>query len=669
MRSMSSSPKPTMRLVALAVAAATTACVQTSRNAQAAILACDDLDGLMSALQTVHYSVRRTTPEIVQRTAIQFVEALDPSRTLLLEDEVEAMRASLTKSFEDLRDGKCAALDEAFSLVRKRAAEDTARAREVLGDDFELDRNLELVVDPEERGYPKTPEARRALSVALLHFQMANLLKGGIDEPKAKKQLIHRYELVEKRLAERAEEKRLPELFAEAFAHSLDPHSAYMSHDTLVDFQISMRLSLEGIGAALRTEDGFTYIESLIPGGAADRHGKLRPKDKIIAVKQDGGEPVSTIDMSIRDVVKLIRGKKGTKVTLTILREGATTRTFDVTIVRDTIDVKEQAAKLEMEERTVKGKKTKVGVLELPSFYGAGRDEDGRSSYEDVRKLLLEAKKKGADALVLDLSKNGGGYLEDAVRISGLFLRTGAVVATKDTAGDVDILADQDRSTVWSGPLVVLVSPMSASASEILAGALQTYGRALVVGAGPSSFGKGSVQTLRPLPRNLGAMKVTTGMYFLPDGRSTQQLGVEVDIVVPSVLSTVEMGEKDLDYSLPPQSTRPFMSAQVNGKGGDHWTPVTAGTVATLSAISEARVARKPEFQEVAEAIAEAKAKKNKLSIAEILDEEGEEQSAAAAAEEDEEEARFERMEAAFVDEAVDIAVDLARKLTSLAKR
>lgn len=683
MRSMLKPPLSSLplRAAALLIAGTTVACVQTSRNAEAAVLRCDDLGGLIAAYQTVHYSVRRITPELQRRAVEQFVEALDPSRTLLLESEVDAMKQRLYESFDDFRKGECGPLEEAYALVRRRAAEDTALARALIADKkFAIDRDVKLVIDPEERGYPKTQEARRALGRALVHFQMANYVSGGVSLDKAKKQLVHRYELTEKRLGEQQEEKRIPEMFAEAFARALDPHTAYMSYDSLADFKIHMKLSLEGIGAALRTEDGFTYIESLIPGGGAERSGKLRPKDKIIAVAQEGEEPVSTIDMSIRDVVKLIRGKKGTTVTLTILREGSETRTFDVTIIRDKIDVQQQAAKLELEERKVGDSMIKVGVLELPSFYGSGRDDDGRSSYEDVKRLIGEAKSAGAQALVLDLSKNGGGYLEDAVRISGLFLREGAIVATKDTDGEVTVLRDDDEATAWSGPLVVLVSPMSASASEILAGSLQAYGRAVVVGAGKSSFGKGSVQTLRPLPGNLGAMKVTTGMYFLPSGRSTQQTGVEVDLTVPSLLSTIDMGEKDLDYSLPPQSTGAFLSSGINGEGSDRWRPVSPITIARLAERSRDRVAKKETFREIEEELEKAKKKKGSIALSEILDKNSDTRSKGgdpkkageATTSNDEEERRFERMDEVFEDEATDIAVDLvleARSRASLGAR
>ncbi|MEO1229591.1 MAG: carboxy terminal-processing peptidase [Myxococcota bacterium] len=688
-------PPHLLRAAALPLALCSAACVQT-RNAEAAILQCDDLGGLLAAYQTVHYSVRRIDGAVKSRAVEQFVEGLDPSRTLLLESEAKSLTARLESGFDKLRRGECGALDEAYAVVLKRAAEDTKRAARVVEGKYAVDRSVKIVLDPDERGYPATDAEREKIGSDLVHFQMANYLKSGIDMDKAKKQLVHRYELAEKRLQERASQGRLAEMFAEAFAAALDPHTSYLSHDSLVDFQINMRLSLEGIGAALRSADGFTYIDQIIPGGGAEKSGKLRPKDKIIAVKQDGEEaqPVSTIDMSLRDVVKMIRGKKGTKVTLTLLRDSAETKTFDVTIIRDKIDVSQQAAKIDFQERSLDGKTSKVAVIELPSFYGSGASDEGRSSYEDMKKLVAEARAAKADAMVLDLSKNGGGYLEEAVRISGLFLARGAVVSTQDTDGDVSVLSDDDPDTEWAGPLVVLVSPMSASASEILAGALQSYRRALVVGAGKSSFGKGSVQTVRPLPRNLGAMKVTTGMYFLPNGESTQQRGVDVDIVVPSLLSTIEMGEKDLDYSLPPQSTPPFRSAGVNAKGEDHWQPVTALSVADLAERSRKRVAQKPAFREVESEIEKANEKKAEISLAELLDEEEDEKAedankkteaadkkaeaadkkteaadkktdgdaVAEAEEEDEEESLFERLEKVFVAEAVDVAVDLARR-------
>ena len=649
----------TLRATGMLLATAMAACTQTSRHAEAATLRCDDLGELIAKYPAVHYSVHQITPEIRARTAEQFVESLDPSRTLLLKAEATSFKEALKGGFDDIIDGECTLLSKTYERILTSAQEDTQRARAMMTEVYSIDKSVKLVIDPDDRGYPEDRQARDKLGQALIHFQMANYIKGGVEMDKAKKQLVHRYELTEKRIKERATKRQLPEMFAEAFARALDPHTSYLSHDSLQDFQINMKLSLEGIGAALRSGDGFTYIESLIPGGGAEKSGKLRPKDKIIAVAQDEAEPVSTIDMALTDVVKLIRGKKGTKVSLTILREGAKTETFTVTIIRDKIDVKQQAAKLDIKERTRNGKKMKVGVLELPSFYGSPRDSDGRSSYRDVKKLLKEARQKEVDALVLDLSRNGGGYLDDAVRISGLFVREGNIVATRDTDGRITYLEDEDEDIEWSGPLTVLVSPMSASASEILAGALQAYGRAVVIGATQSSFGKGSVQTLSPVRigtfgGSLVAMKVTTGMYFLPSGRSTQQTGVTVDIVIPSLLTTIEMGEKDLDYSLKVAPISGFRSSEVNSPGAKHWNFVDAAQIATLAQRSLERIKRKPAFKEIKEEIAKAKARKGVIDLEEFSKEAEKAQES-----EDEDEDRFKRMGETFLIEATDIALDL----------
>jgi len=358
--------------------------------------------------------------------------------------------------------------------------------------------------------------------------------------------------------------------------------------------------------------------------------------------------------MDIRDVVKLIRGPKGTKVTLTVLREGKTTKTFDVTIVRDKIDVAQQAASLEYETREVGDDTLTIAVLDLPSFYGGG-EGDGRSSYRDVKKLVREATEKKVDGLVLDLSKNGGGLLQDAVRISGLFIEQGAIVGTKDTRGDFDVLEDDDDRIQYTGPLAVLVSPVSASGAEILAGALQAYGRAVIVG-GPQTFGKGTVQTVVPLPSDLGAMKITTGMFFLPDGDSTQLQGVEADVRVPSIMSGFDLGEQDLDYALKPQSVDPFLSDDA----GDTWTRFDRSMSRRLQKASEDRLAKHEAFEEIRETVADAQKDRDVIHLGELRAE-AESDDATGEEEEEDSQNRFERLHEAFTDEGVDIVVDLLR--------
>ncbi|MBU6374995.1 MAG: PDZ domain-containing protein, partial [Bdellovibrionales bacterium] len=506
----------------------------------------------------------------------------------------------------------------------------------------------------------------------LLHWQISNYLLTKMKLDEAKKQLIHRYELITKRVRDRKLENPINN-FSEAFALALDPHTSYMSADVLEDFQIGMELSLEGIGASLSSEDGFTVIEDTIPGGGAEKLGVLRPKDKIIAVAQQGQKPVPVIDMDLRDVVKMIRGKKGTTVKLTILRQGEKTETFDVSIVRQKIDIKDQAAKITYETKQVGNKTYKLGVIDLPSFYGGGSDRfaiggDGggaRSSSTDVRRLLEEAKREKANGIVLNLTRNGGGLLAEAVKISGLFIHKGAVVATKESNKPRQVLEDTDAGVAWTGPLVVLVSRGSASASEILAGALRDYRRAWVVGS-DHTFGKGSVQAVLPLPPGLGALKVTTGMFFIPGGMSTQHAGVSSDIVLPSVYAFDELGEKFSDYSLPPDRTEPFLSAEANSSKAElHWNPVDSKLIPVLTARSRERVAKSARFTEIKHDLEEASKNKGVVRLSELRKrsarEKEKEQGRKAVAQQSakkDREARIKEIDGPLIDESINVLVD-----------
>lgn len=630
--------------------------------ASAAEVTCKDLPMLVEALTRRHYVVREVTDAVKLRTGTQFIKIIDPSQTLLLESEVELNTQQIPNVLDGMKIGACVALERPAQLVISRIEEDERLVKKLLGPKYKLDEKVELIFDPDKRGRPKTLEERAKLIEKLVHFQINNYLQTGLKLDAAKKQLIHRYELTVKRAKERLAKGELPGLYAEAFASSLDPHSSFMSTSVLDDFQISMRLSLEGIGAALTSQDGVTRIETLLPGGSADRDGTLRPKDKIIAVAQEGEKAVPTIDMELRDVVKMIRGKKGTKVTLTILRDGKKSTTFDVTLERDKIDVKEQAAKITYENRKIGERNLKIGIIDLPSFYGG--DEGGRSSYQDVKNLISEAKENKVDGLVLDLSRNGGGLLQDAVRISGLFLRLGGVVATKDSFGRVEVLEDEDEAVDWAGPLVVLISPASASASEILAGALKDYRRAVIVGS-EHSFGKGTVQTLQPFG-DFGALKVTTGMFFLPAGQSTQQQGVRSDFSVPTLYDAMEMGEKELDYSLPPQAVPTFLSSLANGTGPDQiWKPVKPDLIQKLYQRSQARVAKDESFTEIKKQLEERGKDTGAIKLEDLrkkAKEAKEKNGKEGKAEDEEDESareKFKALESAFAREGANIVADL----------
>ena len=349
--------------------------------------------------------------------------------------------------------------------------------------------------------------------------------------------------------------------YLSAFAHAYDPHSEYWSPSSAEDFDIEMKLSLVGIGALLKSEDGTAKIVRVIPGGPAasdKREKRLRPGDKIIAVAQENGEPVDILHWPLPKIVRLIRGKKGTTVVLTVVpaSDASETTTRKVDLVRDTVKLEESAARWARRE-VVDGSEVThaVGVVTLPAFYasmkaGSVNDPSYRSSADDVADLLREAQGDGAEGIVLDLRGNGGGSLLEAIRMTGLFIETGPTVQVRERYR-VRVWPDRDPRIVYSGPLVILVNRLSASASEILAGALQDYGRAVIVGDS-KTHGKGTVQTLVDLDgeQRFGSLKVTTASYYRISGASTQLKGITPDIVIPSPFEYMEFGEDHLPNAI-----------------------------------------------------------------------------------------------------------------------
>ena len=603
-------------------------------------LNCSRISELSRTLLHKHISFHYVNDELRQRIIDTYVKRLDASKSLYLSEEVEALKKKLRGVIQRIRDDDCSALVEIQQdqILRYEALQ--AFATQVLAnDEYELDTEAVLIIDPDKRSYSQTKEARDELVTKLIHFQMSNYVSSDMDLAEAREKLTHRYEL----MTRRAKEKTSEDLYADyldAFATALDPHSNYLSAEVLEDFQISMGLSLEGIGVALSTRDGYSVVEKVIPGGAAAGLKILEPQDKIIAVAQDGEDPVDIIDMDLRDVVRLIRGKRGTTVHLTVLRQGDTAERFQVSIVRDKINLEEQAAKIRFEEVQVGGEPRKIAVLELPSFYG-GNDPGGRQSSEDVAALLDQARKEKAVGLVLDLSRNGGGLLDTSVDIAGLFIEEGGIVATRDTFSHIQELRDPDSRIAWDGPLVVLISRVSASASEIVAGALKDYRRAVIVGD-DHSFGKGTVQSMVPLPEGLGALKVTTQLFFRPGGQSTQHSGVASDVIIPSIFGTDEFGEAHQTYSLPTQSIAAFIDASslpsdTSSEDTPSWKPITPALVQELVLRSQKRVEINEDLIKIRERIAKADARNGVVHLAELMKEKEEEAAEKEAAADDDE--------------------------------
>ncbi|MGH8021497.1 MAG: carboxy terminal-processing peptidase [Opitutaceae bacterium] len=412
-----------------------------------------------------------------------------------------------------------------------------------------------------------TPEAAPAPEAG----EVAKTEPPSMDEriAKAKETISKRYERLRKNFAE-LEAPEVQEVFLSTLTRMYDPHSTFFSAETLEDFSISMRLSLVGIGALLSSEDGTCVIKELIPGGPAILSKEIDVNDKIVGVTETpGSEPVDVIGMNLRKIVNMIRGEKGTPITLTIVPSDAAAGGVqkEVTLTRDLVQLNASRAKAAIHEVPAHdGSLMPIGVIDIPSFYGpvddpAPGEEPSASVTQDVEELLVKLEAAGVKGIVLDLRRNGGGLLGEAVDLTGLFIRTGPVVLVRNSYGQIDNKPDSNPKVAYDGPLMVLTSRYSASASEIVAGALQNYGRAIIVGDS-STHGKGTVQAVLEmktfLPRQIfttggeaGATKLTVQKFYLPNGASTQNKGVIPDISLPAIEDFLSIGEADLPYSLP----------------------------------------------------------------------------------------------------------------------
>jgi len=407
------------------------------------------------------------------------------------------------------------------------------------------------------------------------------------------------------------------QIYLNSLAHVFDPHSDYMGRPSLDNFNIGMKLSLFGIGALLRSEDGYVKIQELMPGPAM-KSKRIKPNDKIVAVAQGTNEPVDVVDMKLSKVVELIRGPKGSEVRLTIIPADAPDPSMRkvVTLIRDEIKLEDQEAKAKIIEfPATEGKPLRLGIIDLPSFYAdlENRRAGRKSTTTDVGRLLEKLKKEQVQGVILDLRRNGGGSLEEAINLTGLFIKEGPVVQVRDPDGRVTVDADGDPAVVYEGPLVVLTSRFSASASEILAGALQDYGRAVVVGES-STHGKGTVQSLlqlAPLMRpqttnNLGALKYTIRKFYRVSGSSTQLRGVVPDIILPAINNHADIGEAALPNALPWDTIDKADFDPVN---------VVSPVLGELRKRSEARVAQDKDFQTIREDIERYKKAKEDKTV------------------------------------------------------
>jgi len=507
-------------------------------------------------LATRHYRGQKIDDDLSQRYLAQFLDNLDPIKSYLLQDDIDEFMQWETRLDDLAKRGDVSPGYIMFNRLRERAISQLNANIALLQDKdhvFDLATDETIVLDSDKRDWFASPEEATTFWHKRIKDAMIRLLLNDKEPEKARDLLIKRYQNQIKQYTQR-DSQDVFQLYVNALASLYDPHTSYFSPRTTENFQINMSLSLEGIGAELRTEDEYTKVVRIIPGGPADLQGILKAEDKIMGVGQDQEEIVDVVGWRIDEVVALIRGAKDSVVRLQIIpaKGEAADSTAIVAITRDKVKLEEKSAQSKILDIEQDGESFKLGVIDIPAFYMdfeayRARDPDFKSTTRDVFKLLQELSEEQVDGIVLDLRNNGGGSLHEATSLTDLFIGSGPVVQIKDSNQRVYRNQRATMPAVYNGPLLIMINRLSASASEIFAGALQDYGRALIVGS--QSFGKGTVQDVTGL--SSGQLKLTVSKFYRVSGDSTQHRGVLPDIEFPSAYDAAEVGESHQDNALP----------------------------------------------------------------------------------------------------------------------
>jgi carboxyl-terminal processing protease len=569
-----------------------------------------------------HISQGKINDETSKKLLKRYLKQLDPQKLYLLASDVKSFQSHATKLDDLVKSGNVDFAYNVFNLYLRRLEERMTMADKLIDADHDFSLDEEMVIDADEIAWAKSTSELDDRWRKRIKYDLLNLKLDDTELDESRKRMHKRYHNI-RTMARQTEDSEMLEMYLSALTHTFDPHSSYMSPETLEDFRIQMELSLEGIGAALQSEDGLTVVKQIVPGGAAHDEGSLKVGDKITGVAQGkDGEMVDIVEMKLSKVVRYIRGKKGTIVRLQLKPEGGG-ETRILSLTRQKIELKESAVKGEIIESPERlgGRKLRIGVVHIPSFYrdfrGAQRgDRNFKSTSRDVRRVLDEFHLKGAvDLVIVDLRMNGGGALSESIEVSGLFIDRGPVVQVKEQNGRIKSHDDVDAGVAYGGPLVVICNRLSASASEIFAGAIKDYKRGIVVGDS-TTHGKGTVQNVMPVgrrffgilnPQQRGALKLTINQFYRVNGDSTQNRGVRSDVVLPSLLDHMDLGESFLDNALefdqvPPASYKPVGL-------------VTRNVVSMLQQRSKKRVTAEPEFQKKQKEIERYLSRKNRKTI------------------------------------------------------
>ncbi len=539
-------------------------------------------------LPAIHFSDRKMNSSLSLAAFDLYLKQLDYQKRFLLSRDVQELRSFAPHIADSLEHGAIVLPATGYDIMKERISQVEKMVDQIMAAGFDVNSDEVYETDPEKLAFVDDLNGLKDRWRKIMKGQVITRYLGLVeDRKKAKdklpddalwKQAKEKVAKVNKEFFLRLHQETLQDHFDRFFnsiARAFDPHTNYLPPDKKEDFDIQMRGSLEGIGALLREEDGLIKVVRIIPGSPSAKQGRLQAEDTILQVAEKGTEPVDVTDMRLSDAVRLIRGSKGSEVLLTVKKPDGIKEI--IPIIRDVVQIEETFVKDTVLDSPDGGK---IGYVLIPSFYRdfekTKNGDDARNATEDTRKALEDLKKTKLEGIILDLRDDGGGSLVDAVDIAGLFVKSGPIVQVKNSYGKTRVLDDDDDKIEYSGPLVVLVNQFSASASEIVAAALQDYKRAVIVG-GAHTHGKGTVQTIINLNENmpvlqfkkmedLGALKVTIQKFYRITGGSTQYKGVVPDIILPSLFQYLKSGEKYLDYSLPWDQVGPVDFSPFSGK-------------------------------------------------------------------------------------------------------
>lgn len=518
---------------------------------------------VVKLIDKLHYKDTELNDDFSAKILHKYLNVLDPNKMYFLGEDVVAFDRWQSTIDDGIKTGNLAPAYDIFNLFKQRVEKQKSFALEALNSDLDFEQDESYQWDREKAPYAIDQNELNDLWRKKVKNDYLSLKLLNKEPEKIKETLSKRYKVMAKRIDDMKSDDVF-QYFINSYLSLVEPHTGYMEPITSENFEINMRLSLEGIGAVLGNDGEYTSIQTIVKGGPADLEGSLKSGDKVMAVGQDTeGSFEDVVGWSIEDVVQLIRGEKGSTVRLQVIAEddGPETVPHVVHIVRDKVKLEQQAAQHKI-MKVQEGKyERKIGIIDLPTFYldfaalQAG-DSDYRSTTKDVKKILKKFEEEGVQGVIVDLRNNGGGSLLEAIQLSGLFIDKGPVVQTKFSQGKIDIKRDVDPRVSWKGPMVVMVNKLSASASEIFAAAMQDYGRAVIVGG--QTYGKGTVQNVMSLNDyvnssevELGQLKMTTGQFFRINGGSTQNRGVIPDIIFPAAPGIETYGESSYENALP----------------------------------------------------------------------------------------------------------------------